>query len=69
MHSLAPYVEAHDFIRARANVRGQQCDVIVLGWRGQRVYLSWRTDMGRHLGRVQAADVEGVCGRSRRFGS
>lgn len=55
---LQPYVAARDYIRAHANVRGQQYDVIVLGSRGERVYLSWRPDMGRHLGWVPAADGE-----------
>jgi len=50
MPDLPPYVQAKDYIRARACVRGQEHDVVVLGWRGQRVYLSWRSDMGRHLG-------------------
>ncbi len=48
---------ADHYIRAHARVRGQKYDVIVLGWRGDRVYLSWRTDMGTHLGWVPATDV------------
>ena len=60
MDTLAPYVEAREYIRAHANVRGQQYDVIVFGWRGERVYLTWRTDMGRHLGSAAAADVNRV---------
>lgn len=58
MPDLQPYVEARDYIRAQANVRGQDYDVIVLGWRGDRVYLSWQTEMGRHLGWVPAAEVQ-----------
>ncbi len=46
MGTTQPYVEAKDYIRVRALVRGQQYDVIVLRWRGDRVYLTWRTDMG-----------------------
>ena len=29
-----------------------------LGWRGDRVYITWKTDMGNHLSWVPAADVE-----------
>lgn len=57
MRDLQPYVQAQDHIRAHARVRGRDCDVVVLGWRGDRVYLTWRTDMGRHLGWVPATDV------------
>jgi len=55
---LPPYVEAKEHIRVRAWVRGFQVDAEVLGWRGDRVYLTWRSDLGRHLGWVPAADVE-----------
>ena len=58
MPDLQPYVEARDHIRARATVRGQSVDGVVLGWRGDRVYLTWKSDMGKHLGWVPAADVE-----------
>ncbi len=53
-----PYVEAMDYIRVRALVRGQHVDGVVLGWRGDRVYVTWRSDMGDHLGCVSAANVE-----------
>jgi hypothetical protein len=53
-----PYVEARDYVRVRALVRGELHDGHVLGWRGQRVYVQWRTDPGNHLGCVSAADVE-----------
>ena len=55
---LQPHVEARAYIRAHANVRGQPHDVIVLGCRGERVFLTWWTDMRRHIGWVPAADVE-----------
>lgn len=58
MRDLQPYIEAKDYVPARANVRGQHHDVIVLGWRGERAYLTWRSDMGKHLGWVPAANVE-----------
>ena len=58
MHDLPPYVEAKDYICARAWVRGYQHDAVVLGWRGERVYLTWKTDMGNHLGWVPADAVE-----------
>jgi hypothetical protein len=57
MPDLPPYVAAKDDIRARASVRGQQYDSIVLGRRGDRIYLTWRIDMGEHLEWVPAADV------------
>ena len=57
MPDLQPYVEAQHHLRAHARVRGQEHDVVVLGWRADRVFLTWRTDMGRHLGWVPAADV------------
>ena len=40
MPELPPYVQAADFIRVRAFVRGFQVDAVVLGWRGDRVYLT-----------------------------
>ncbi len=55
--ALPPYVEARDFIRVRALVRGKQRGGFVIGWRGERVYLQWRSDMGNHLGWVPAKDV------------
>ena len=38
MPDLQPCVEAKDDMRARAHVRGQDLNVVVLGWRGERVY-------------------------------
>ncbi len=58
MDTLPPYVEAKDHLPVRALVRGEQVAGVVLGWRGDRVYLSWRTDMGNHLGWVPAEAVE-----------
>ncbi len=55
MPDLPPYVEATQHLPVRAFVRGFQRDAVVLGWRGERVYVTWRTDMGNHLGRVPAA--------------
>ncbi len=57
MHDLPPYVEARHFIRVRALVRGERRDGHVIGWRGERVHVQWRSDMGQHLGWVEAADV------------
>ena len=59
MHDL-PYVPAAAPVPVCAVVRGErQDDARVLGWRGERVYLSWRTGPGlNHLGWVPAADVE-----------
>ncbi len=58
MHDLPPYVKARDFIGVRALVRGERRDGHVIGWRGERVYLQWRSEDGHHLGWVSAADVE-----------
>ncbi len=58
MQITQPYMEAKDDIRARALVRGHSLDAVVFGWRGDRVHLTWKTDMGNHLGWVAAADVE-----------
>ncbi len=61
MPDLPPYVEAVDYLPVRALVRGTRHDAVVLGWRGDRVYLTWWTDMGKHLGRMPTADVERGC--------
>ncbi len=58
MRTTQPYVEAKDYIPVRALLRGEHFDGVVLGWRGERVYITWRTDMGKHLGWVPAADVK-----------
>lgn len=58
MHTLPPYVEAKAYLPVRAWVRGFQADAVALGWRGDRVYLTWKSDMGRHLGWAPAADVQ-----------
>ncbi len=59
MHDLPPYVEAKDHTRVRATVRGQAVDdAVVIGWRGDSVYITWCSDTGKHLGWVPAADVE-----------
>ncbi len=58
MSDLPPYVEAKDHIRVRALVRGKHLDGVVLGWRGERVDLTWRSELGNHPGWVPAADVE-----------
>jgi hypothetical protein len=55
-------VEAKDFIPVRALVRGQQVEGIVLGWRGDRVYLRWRSDLGQTTGPVPATDVKRIQG-------
>jgi hypothetical protein len=47
MQDQPPYVEARDHIRVRAQVRGEHVGVVVLGWRGERVYLTWRSDVGQ----------------------
>lgn len=67
MHdTLPPYIEAKDYLPVRAVVRGQTVEGVVLGWRGEQVYLRWKTDMGNHLGWVAATDVERRLGSSAR---
>jgi hypothetical protein len=59
MLEFGTYVETTtDCIRARVWVRGFRVDAVVLGWSGIVVHLTWRSDMGAHLGWVPAADVE-----------
>lgn len=58
MPELLPYIAAEPAVRVRALVRGQVVDAVVVGWRGDRVDLRWRSELGNHLGWVPAADVE-----------
>jgi hypothetical protein len=59
VHSvLPPYTEAPEPVAVRALVRGELREAWVLGWRGDRVYLQWKTAAGNHLGWVRAADVQ-----------
>ncbi len=46
MADLPPYVEAREHLPVRAWVRGFQIDAVGRGWRGDRVYLTWRTATG-----------------------
>lgn len=55
------YVEAERPIAVRVTVPdGSVRDGQVLGWRGDRVCVSWRTGDGTHLGWVDARVVERV---------
>ena len=58
MHQLPPYVEATTYLPVYAEVRGQRVEGRVLGWRADRVFLTWRSDLGNHLGWAPAAVVE-----------
>ena len=58
MDDLPPYAEARSYLPVRALVRGAVVDGVALGWRGDRVYLTWRSDLGNHLGWVPASVVE-----------
>ncbi len=60
MPEQLPYVEAREHLPVRAWVRGFQTDAVVLGWRGERVYLAWKSEAGRDLGWVPARDVQRV---------
>ena len=56
--AAAPYVPAPEVIVVRVTAHGGVHDGQVLGWRGDRVYVSYRTVDGNHLAWVPAADVE-----------
>jgi len=58
MPDLPPYVDAREHLAVRTWVRGYQHDAVVLGWRGELVYLTWRSDLDNHLGWVPAAHVD-----------
>ena len=59
MQQPEPYVKADHEIPVRIRTRdGSIRDGWALGWRGDRVDVRWRTEMGNHLGWVPAADVE-----------
>jgi hypothetical protein len=40
MPDLQPYVEAREYIRVRALIRGTRHDAVVIGWCHDRVYLT-----------------------------
>lgn len=56
--AAAPYLPAPGVIVVRVTALGGVHDGQVLGWRGERVYVSYRTSDGNHLAWVPAADVE-----------
>ena len=53
-----PYIPAPEVVVVRVTAHGGVHDGQVLGWRGDRVYVSYRTVDGNHLAWVPAADVE-----------
>ena len=55
--AAATYVPAPEVIVVRVTAHGVH-DGQVLGWRGERVCVSYRTVDGNHLAWVPAADVE-----------
>lgn len=55
---LEPYVAAPEPVAVRVNSAGVGHDGTVNGWRGDRIFLSYRGETGRHLKWVPAADVE-----------
>ena len=58
MSDLPPYVAATTYLPVYAEVRGRRIEGRVLGWRVDRVFLTWRSDLGNHLGWVPASVVE-----------
>lgn len=61
--ALPPYVPADPPVPVTAMVRGERREGVVLGWRGDRVYLRWTAGPGlNHLTWVMAADVERLDG-------
>lgn len=61
MPDLPPYVGATEHLPVHAVIRAARHVAVVLGWRGDRVYLTWKADVGNHLGSVLAADVDLRC--------
>ncbi len=57
MPDLPPYVQVTEHMQVHAVVRGTRHDAVVLGRRGDRVYLTWKSTLGNHLGWVPAADI------------
>ncbi len=57
----APYVSAPDPVEVTVTVDGKQWPGLVIGWRGDRVDVTWTTGIGAtHIGFVDAAQVERV---------
>jgi len=56
MHTTPPYVEQHEYIPVHAGSL-LPVEAVVLGWRGSPVYLTRKSEVGRHLGCVPSADV------------
>ena len=56
--AAAPYVPAPEVVVVGVSAHGGVHDGQVLGWRGDRVYVSYRTVDGNHLAWVPGADVE-----------
>lgn len=57
---LPPYVPAAVEVVVRVKIADEWREGVVLGWRGERVYVRYRTERGGHLTWVPAADVERV---------
>jgi hypothetical protein len=55
---LPPYVKADPVVPVRLAVAGEQRQGEVLGWRGERVYVRYRTQAGNHLAWLPAGAVE-----------
>ena len=53
-----PYVAAEPVVPVRVQVGGVERLGEVLGWRGERVYVRYRTGAGNHLSWVPAVAVE-----------
>ncbi len=59
----APYVNAPDPIDVLVTVDEQRWPGLVIGWRGERVDVTWTTGIGMtHVGFVDASQVERVGG-------
>jgi hypothetical protein len=54
---LGPYVAAPSPIPVRVRMGAELLPGHVEGWRGDRVYVRYRTSMGSHLGWLPAAEV------------
>jgi len=57
----APYVPSPEHAEVLVTVDGQQWPGLVIGWRGDRVDVIWKTGVGMtHVGFVDACQVQRV---------
>lgn len=57
---LPPYMPAIPEVVVRVKIGDLWHDGSVLGWRGDRVYVRYRTERGGHLAWLPASEVERI---------